>query len=142
MAQAKEGDVVRVHYTGRLDDGTVFDSSRDREPIEFTLGEREIIPGFEDAVVGMAPGESKSAHIPAADAYGARHEEMVATVARDTLPAHLDPQVGQQLRARQPDGTDLVLTVTAVTEGNVTLDANHPLAGRDLIFEIELVAVL
>jgi peptidylprolyl isomerase len=142
MAQAKEGDVVRVHYTGRLDDGTVFDSSRDRDPLEFTLGDHEIIPGFEEAVVGMSPGEHKSAHIAAADAYGQRHEEMVATVARDTLPAELDPRIGQQIRARQPDGTDLVLTVTSVSSGNITLDANHPLAGRDLVFDIELVAVL
>jgi len=142
MEQAKNGDSVRVHYTGRLDNGTIFDSSTDREPLEFTLGEGEVIPGFESAVVGMTPGQVKTAQIPFAQAYGAYDDDLVMVVARDQFPPTLNPEVGQQLQLRTPQGQSLVVQVTEVTDQEVTLDGNHPLAGKDLAFEIELIEIV
>ncbi len=142
MAEAKHGDTVKVHYTGKLEDGTVFDTSVDHDPLQFTIGEGQIIPGFEQAVVGMNPGESKTIKVTADDAYGLHHEEMVLVVDRNQLPADLNPEVGQQLQSRQPDGQTIVVTVTDVSESSVTLDANHPLAGKDLTFEIQLVEIV
>jgi peptidylprolyl isomerase len=142
MTEARNGDTVRVHYKGTLDDGTVFDASAEREPLEFRIGERRIIPGFEQAVVGMNPGESRRTKIPAGEAYGPHREDLVLVVERDQVPEHLDPQVGQQLQIRRPDSEAFVVTVTEISESQVTLDANHPLAGQDLTFEIELVEVL
>ncbi len=142
MTEAKSGDTVKVHYTGKLDDGTVFDSSQEREPIEFTLGQGEVIPGFEEAVVGMQPGESKTATIASEEAYGPYFDEMVIEVGRDAFPEELEPQVGQKLKVRQPDGEEAVVTVTDVTPTTVTLDANHPLAGEDLTFDIQLVDIV
>lgn len=142
MAQAKYGDTVKVHYTGRLADGTVFDSSLDRDPLQFTIGEGHLIPGFQQAVIGMNPGESKTATIPADEAYGPHREEMVVVVDREQFPRHLRPQVGQQLEIHQADDRTIVVMVTDVTETSVTLDANHPLAGKDLTFEIELVEIV
>jgi len=140
MAQAKSGDTVRVHYTGRLDDGTVFDSSRGREPLEFTLGAGQVIAGFEEAVAGMSPGEVKTVTIPHGEAYGGHRHELVVSVGHDQFPQHIDPQVGQQLQLAQ-GGQVTVVTVTEVSERGITLDANHPLAGRDLTFELELVEI-
>ena len=142
MAEAQTGDTVRVHYTGKLEDGTVFDSSEGREPIQFTLGERQVIAGFEEAVVGMTPGESKSATVTPDQAYGPHFDEMVVVVERDQFPAHLDPQVGQRLQIRQAEGQSISVTVTDVSEANVTLDGNHPLAGQDLTFDIQLVEIV
>ena len=142
MAQAQVGDMVKVHYTGRLADGTTFDTSMQREPLEFTLGEGEIIPGFEQAVLGMAPGESRTTTIPADQAYGPHHPERVMDVERHHLPADLQPSIGQRLHMTRQDGSELAAVVTAVTEAQVTLDANHPMAGRDLIFDITLVEIL
>ncbi len=139
-AQAKDGDTVKVHYTGKLEDGTVFDSSIEREPLQFTIGEGQLIPGFEQAVVGMSPGESKTVEIPADEAYPYR-EEMVLVVDRDQLPEDLQPEVGQQLQMRQPDGQTILVKVIDVSELSVTLDANHPLAGKDLTFDIQLVEI-
>ncbi|GAB4344829.1 MAG: peptidylprolyl isomerase [Candidatus Abyssubacteria bacterium] len=141
MAQAKSGDTVKVHYTGKLDDGTVFDSSVGREPLEFTLGGGQVIQGFEEAVVGMEPGETKTANVAAEKAYGPHREEMVVPVNRGEFPEHIEPEVGQQLQMRRTDGRSIVVTVTDVSETTVTLDANHPLAGKDLTFDIELVEV-
>jgi peptidylprolyl isomerase len=141
MAEARTGDTVRVHYTGKLDDGEVFDSSRGREPLEFTLGEGRVIPGFEAAVAGMDPGDEKSVRIPADEAYGPRRDDMVMVVERERLPAHLEPGVGQQLQMAQGDQV-AVVTVTDVSDEAVTLDANHPLAGRDLTFDLELVEIV
>jgi peptidylprolyl isomerase len=146
MAQAKKGDKVRVHYTGRLEDGTVFDSSECHEsecgceggPLEFVIGEGSVIPGFEQAIVGMEPGEEKTVHIPVEDAYGERMEEMVAEVPRADLPADLTPEEGMQLEVTQEDGHAFPVLITAVSETMVTLDANHPLAGRALIFDLRL----
>ena len=141
MAQAKNGDTVTVHYTGKLEDGTVFDSSVDRDPLQFTLGEGLLIPGFEQAVLGMSPGESKTAAVSADQAYGPHREEMVVEIDRQEFPPHLQPEVGQQLQLPQSDGRMTRLIVTDISEQMVTLDANHPLAGRDLTFDIQLLEI-
>ncbi len=142
MSRAKSGDKVRIHYTGKLEDGTVFDSSADREPLEFTIGSGQVIPGVEQAVTGMEPGEQKSAEIPPEQAYGPRRDDMVATVAREQLPKGMAPTVGQQLAVRQEDGRQFNVTVTGTTDTSVTIDANHRLAGHNLLFDLELVQVL
>jgi peptidylprolyl isomerase len=141
MATPQQGDTVKVHYTGTLADNTVFDSSRDRAPLEFTVGAGGLIPGFEAAVRDMQPGETRTVQIPADQAYGPRHEELIATVDRAQLPPDLPLAVGEQYQLQQPDGNALVVTATDVTPEQVTLDANHPLAGQDLTFEIELVEI-
>lgn len=141
MAQAKEGNTVHVHYTGKLEDGTVFDSSRDRQPLEFTLGEGSVISGFESAVVGMEAGQTKTATIEPEEGYGERRDDMVLQVESDQLPEGLDPEVGQQLQLQLQNGQQVPVVVTDVTNGTVTIDANHPLAGETLQFDIELVNV-
>ena len=142
MATAKSGDTVRIHYTGTLDDGTQFDSSSGREPLEFALGGGQVIPGFDSAVDGMAVGESKNVTIAPDDAYGQRHEQLVQEVPRDILPDDMDPAVGMQLQSQSPDGQVMNLTVTEVLEEKITVDANHPLAGQSLTFAIELVEIV
>ena len=142
MAQAQVGDMVKVHDTGRLADGTTFDTSMEREPLEFTVGGGELIPGFDQAVLGMTAGESKTATIPADQAYGQHHAERVINVERHHLPPDLQPELGQRLQMTRPDGTTLTVVVTTITETHVTLDANHPLAGQDLIFDLMLVEIL
>lgn len=142
MAQAKSGDTVRVHYTGKLEDGTVFDSSRNRDPLEFTIGAGQVIRGFEQAVAGMEPGESKAAELAPEEAYGPHRKEMVAVVQRTDLPPDLDPAVGQQLAVKQQDGREFHVRVTETSETTVTIDANHALAGKTLVFELELVEVV
>ncbi len=141
MNQAKNGDTVQVHYTGRLSDGTVFDSSRGRQPIEFTIGESNIIPGFEQAIIGMQPGESKTERIASEEAYGPRRDDMIIEVDRSRLPTDVDPKVGEPLQIRSPDGRTAPAIIHEVNEGSVKIDANHPLAGQDLIFDIELVEI-
>jgi peptidylprolyl isomerase len=142
MAQAKIGDTVKVHYTGKLEDGTVFDTSQESDPVQFTIGGGEVIQGFEEAVVGMEPGEKKTASIPADDAYGPRRDEMIVEVSRDNLPEDFEPQVGQQLQVHQPSGQVALVTVKDVNSEGVVLDANHPLAGKQLKFDIQLVAIV
>ncbi len=139
--QAKEGDTVKVHYTGKLEDGTVFDSSQEREPLEFTIGSGDIIAGFERAVIGMSPGDSTTERIPAEEAYGPRQEGMVMELGREDVPAEISPEVGQQLQIRQEDGQAVPVMITEVSDGAVLLDANHPLAGETLVFDIELVEI-
>jgi len=141
MAQAKRGDTVHIHYTGRLEDGTVFDTSKERDPLSFTLGEGQVIPGFEAAVSGMDEGESKTTTIPSDDAYGPRRDELELSMPRSRFPDGLDPEVGQQLQMKTDEGQVFQVTVTGTTDEAVELDANHPLAGRDLTFDIELVKV-
>lgn len=138
MSQAKNGDFVKVHYTGTLADGTLFDSSREREPLEFTLGEGQLIPGFEKTVLGMTAGESRTVTIPAAEAYGPYREEMVLDVPRNQLPPEMRPEVGMQLQLGEEQDAGMVVRITSVTEAHITLDANHPLAGQDLTFDIQL----
>jgi peptidylprolyl isomerase len=141
MTQARQGDKVQIHYVGRLDDGTVFDSSEGRDPLQFTLGEGEVIPGFESAVQGMASGDQKTTTIPSEQAYGPRQDELVLDVPRAQLPDDIKPEVGQKLRMRTADGQSFVVQVVEVETERVRVDANHPLAGQDLIFDIELVAI-
>ena len=140
-AIAKDSDTVKVHYTGTLDDGTVFDTSIEREPLEFTLGEGMLIPGFEEAVKGMQVGQSKTVTIPAEEAYGPYLDDLIIVVEQSQLPEGLDPEVGQVLEVTQEDGRTGVVTVIDVSETTITVDANHPLAGKDLTFEIKLVEI-
>lgn len=142
MTQATHGNTVKIHYTGRLEDGTVFDSSVDREPLEFTIGGGGIIPGFEQAVMGMALGESKTTTIAPESAYGPYRPEMVLKVERTQIPDDVPLSVGQQMQIRQPDGSAVPVIVTEMSEGDVTLDGNHPLAGESLVFDIELVEII
>jgi len=141
VAEAKQGDAVQVHYTGKLEDGTVFDTSQDREPLEFTIGEDRVIPGFESAVLGMEPGDSKTQELGPDDAYGQRREDMVMELDRGQIPEDLDPEVGQQLHLRMEDGQRVPVVITKLGEESVTIDANHPLAGKKLIFDIELISI-
>jgi len=142
MSQAKSGDTVRIHYTGTLDDGTEFDSSAGREPLEFALGGGQVIPGFDSAVSGMAVGDSKTVTIAPDDAYGQRHEQLVQQVPRSTLPDNVEPAVGMHLQSQSPDGQVMNLVVVEVEEESITLDANHPLSGQALTFAIELVEIV
>ncbi len=173
MAQAKNGDKVRVHYTGTLEDGSIFDSSEETEsgcgddcgddcgghdndcgdhdcgcggnadgPMEFVIGQGNLIPKFESAVIGLEPGQSVTVKISADDSYGQRAEEMVAVIQRSEIPEDMKPQVGDHLEVIMQDGTPMPVMVTDVTETTITLDANHPLAGMDLTFDIRLVEIV
>lgn len=141
MSEAKKGDSVKIHYTGTLTDGSVFDSSAGREPLEFTIGSGMVIAGFDDAVAGMAVGEKKSVTIPVDKAYGPRNEELIIEVPRSQVPPDLNPEVDQKLQMGGPNGEVVVVTVVEVGEEAIMLDANPPLAGQDLNFDIELVAI-
>lgn len=141
MSQASSGDTVKVHYTGRLSDGTVFDSSEGREPLEFKIGEGQVIQGFDEGVVGMTVGDSKSVTIPTEMAYGERKQELMMEVGKDQLPQNLEPEVGQRLQASQNDGGHIVVSIAEVKDSTVVLDANHPLAGKELDFDISLVEI-
>lgn len=141
MSQAKSGDTVKIHYTGTLDDGTEFDSSAGGDPLEFELGRGLVIPGIENAVEGMTVGDSKNVRLDPDDAYGPRYDQLVQQVARSALPDNLTLEEGITLQSQSSDGQVTQLTVTEVTEETVTLDANHPLAGKPLSFAIELVAI-
>ena len=135
------GTRVLVHYTGTLDDGTKFDSSREREPLEVVLGQGMVIPGFEKAIVGLEPGQSVTVTLPEEEAYGPHNEELVIRVPKDSFPAEIKPTVGEQLILRSPDGNEIPALIVDADEGEVTLDANHPLAGEPLTFELELVDI-
>lgn len=141
MATARNGDTVRVHYTGRLDDGTIFDSSEGREPLEFVLGSGQVIAGFDDGVEGMSPGESKSVWIPAVNAYGAHDDDLMLLVELNRFPPNIRPEVGQQLQMTREGEPPVLVTVADVTDDGVVLDGNHPLAGRDLTFDLQLVEI-
>jgi peptidylprolyl isomerase len=141
MNNAQTGDVVRVHYTGRLEDGTVFDSSRGREPLEFTLGSGQVISGFDSAVEGMEVGETRSTRIPVEEAYGPRRDDLLLEIDREQVPESIEVSVGTQLQLQQEDGRSVPVTVAEVGSQTITLDGNHPLAGHDLDFELELLEV-
>lgn len=141
MSKVKDGDTVKVHYTGKLKDGSVFDTSAEREPLEFKLGEGQLIPGFEKAVVGLDVGESTEVDIPSKEAYGEAREDLIISVPKDQLPDDVEPQVGMQLQVNQPDGQPVPVRIAEVGDTELKLDANHPLAGKDLSFEIELVEI-
>ena len=138
---AQAGDSVKVHYTGRLDDGTIFDSSEGGEPLAFVIGSGELIPDFEKAIIGMRVGDSKQIQVEPEYAYGERNDNLTHTVNRDQIHLGVEPEVGMGIEMKTPDGTIIPLAITEVTETTVTLDANHPLAGQQLSFAIQLVAI-
>ncbi|SDG90825.1 FKBP-type peptidyl-prolyl cis-trans isomerase [Pelagibacterium luteolum] len=142
MTQAKHGDTVRIHYTGRLTDGTQFDSSDGRDPLEFQVGSGQIIKGLEEQIEGMAVGDKQTVTIPADAAYGPHRAEGVQTVPRAQIPDGVDTSVGARLQATGGDGRTMTLTVVDTSDAEITVDANHPLAGKDLVFDVELVAVV
>ena len=141
MTEATEGNTVKVHYTGKLDDGTVFDSSVGSDPLEFTIGQGQMIPGFERGVVGMELGETRTVVIAADQAYGVHRPEGVFEVDRAEIPASIPLEVGMQLQATSADGSPARMTVIELSDDKVKLDANHPLAGKDLTFDIEVVEI-
>jgi len=141
MQHAKQGDTVKVHYTGRFEDGTVFDSSNGQEPLEFTIGEGQVISGFEEAVVGMGTGDRKRETIQPERGYGERHDEIVFTIGRDQLPPGTTVEAGAMVQIGFPDGRTAAVQVQKVDDESLTLDANHPLAGRTLLFDLELVSI-
>jgi len=141
MSQAKSGDTVKIHYTGTLDDGSQFDSSEGRDPLGFTIGAGQVIPGFDEAVDGMTVGEKKTVRIESAKAYGERHPEMVQQVPKSALPADMEVEMGMPLQAQGPDGQVMNLVVTGISEDAIVVDGNHPLAGQALTFAIELVSI-
>jgi len=141
MSTAKKNDTVKVHYTGKLTDGKVFDSSVGKDPLQFTVGGGQMIAGFDTAVDGMAINEKKTVNIPAAEAYGESNPDLIQKVAKSNLPDDMNVKVGDNLVASGPDGRQTRVTVTEVNEQEVTIDANHELAGKELVFEIELVEI-
>ncbi|HPM75638.1 MAG TPA: peptidylprolyl isomerase [bacterium] len=141
MSQVKNGDTVKVHYTGRLSNGEQFDSSRGGEPLAFTVGEQQVIAGFEESVLGMKVGETKTINIPPEKAYGPKSEELIIQVERGDLPEEIEPEIGMQLEARLSNGMTTVVTISGITEEFVTIDANHELAGEELVFDIELMEI-
>lgn len=142
MAQVKVGDTVKIHYSGFLMDGTIFDSSLEGEPFEFTLGDGSVIPGFDAALLGMAEGEEKTLAILPEHAYGPRDEELVAEIERDQIPPEIVPEVGAILQISSEEGEASNVIITRVTDISITLDGNHPLAGQELIFEVKLLEVV
>jgi len=141
MQQVTKGDQVKVHYHGKLTDGTTFDSSQGREPLQITAGSGQVIKGFDDAVIGMAAGEKKTVHIPVAEAYGERDDNMSMEYPVSDFPADMKPEVGMELQMGDNTGNVFPVVITAVNGDMVMLDANHPLAGKDLVFDLELVAI-
>lgn len=141
MATVKENDTVVVHYTGRLQDGQVFDSSEGRDPLEVSLGQGQLIPGFEQGLVGMQPNDKKTVNIPMQDAYGEVRKELFQKIDKQELPDDIDPKVGMGLMAQNPDGSQRQLRVAEVEDDHIVIDANHPLAGQDLIFDLEVVEI-
>jgi peptidylprolyl isomerase len=141
MTQAKQGDKVKVHYHGTLEDGTVFESSHEKEPLEFTIGEGNVLSGVENAVQGMNEGETKNVQLGSEEAFGEYDEQNTIEVNRSDLPENIEPEVGMPLKVNTPDGQTVYVTITDMDEEKVTLDANHPLAGQDLYFEIQLLEI-
>ncbi|NJW53330.1 FKBP-type peptidyl-prolyl cis-trans isomerase [Salinimicrobium oceani] len=141
MSQIKQNDTVRVHYTGKLTDGQIFDSSLEREPIEFTMGQGQLIPGFEKGLLDMKENEKKTIEIPADEAYGQPREELIQEVEKSQLPEEIKPEPGMGLVSKSPDGREMNLVVKEVKEDTIVVDGNHPLAGKDLIFDLEVVEI-
>lgn len=141
MAQVKQNDKVKVHYTGKLNTGEIFDSSLEREPLEFQVGQGQIIPGFENGVLDMKVNEKKTLVIPSAEAYGEVRKDLVHEIPKEHLPQEVQPEVGMTLISQSPDGQEIPLIVKEVKEDSIIVDANHPLAGQELTFEIEIVGI-
>jgi peptidylprolyl isomerase len=141
MTQVKVGDTVRIHYTGTLNDGSTFDSSEGRDPLQFEVGSGQIIPGLDKELPGMAVGDKKTVNIPAAEAYGEKNPQMQQAIPREQIPANIPLELGMRLQMQTPEGQVIPVTVASVDEQTVTLDANHPLAGKDLTFDFEVVSI-
>ncbi|MGZ3838461.1 MAG: FKBP-type peptidyl-prolyl cis-trans isomerase [Flavisolibacter sp.] len=141
MQQVQHGDKIKVHYHGKLRSGETFDSSNGREPLEFTVGSGQVIKGFDEGVKGMEVGEKKTVEIPVGEAYGEKQQEMIIEFPKDQFPPDMNPEVGMQLMMSNGSGQQFPVTVAEVREDSVVLDANHPLAGQDLIFDLELVSI-
>lgn len=141
MQQVKQGDKVKVHYHGKLTDGTTFDSSEGRSPLEFEVGSGAVIPGFDNGVMGMSVGEKRTINIPADEAYGQKHDELIMDFPKDRFPEDMNPEVGMELMMNNGAGQQFPVVIIDVKDDNVTLDANHRLAGQDLVFDIELVDI-
>jgi peptidylprolyl isomerase len=141
MKEAQDGDLVSVHYTGKLTNGEVFDSSKERDPLQFTLGKKEMLVGFEEGVVGMKPGETKSVTLNPEQAFGDRREDLILELPKDKFPQHITPSVGLQLNLSNASGANMMVVISEVGDDSVTLDGNHPLAGQTLVFDIELIEI-
>ena len=141
MSKVKNGDTVKIHYTGKLEDGQLFDTSRERQPLEFTVGNGEIMPGLENRIIGMEAGDIKSIEVPPEEAFGTRREELVVEIMKSNLPDHIEPNLGQRLRMRDKNGNAIDVAITEIKEETITLDANHPLVGHTLCFDLELVEI-
>lgn len=141
MIKAKDGDTVRVQYTGKLEDGSVFESSMEQDSLQFTIGKGQVLHGVEQAVIGMQPQESKTVLVPAAEAYGPHRDEMTTQVQRSQFPDSVELKVGQRLQIKQKNGQSIAVSVLDLSDSTVTLDANHPLAGKDLTFDLQLVEI-
>ena len=141
MNKVKNGDRVKIHYTGKLKDGEIFDTSRERQPLEFIVGNREMMPGIENSVIGMEAGEKKSIEIPPEEAYGPRQEELVVEISKSKLPDHIEPSLGLRLQMQDANGNHYELAIIEIKEETIALDANHPLAGHTLFFDLELVEI-
>ncbi len=140
--KVKKDDVITVHYTGKFEDGNVFDSSLDREPLEFKVGEGRIIPGFEEAVIGMTEGESKEVEIPSEKAYGSVRDELIEEINKSNLPDDIDPKEGMELVSKNPEGQELIVKIKEVKDDTIVIDANHPLAGQKLLFDIRVEQIV
>jgi peptidylprolyl isomerase len=141
MKEAQVGDLVSVHYTGKLTNGEVFDSSKERDPLQFTLGKKEMLVGFEEGVVGMKPGETKSVTLNPEQAFGDRREDLMLELPKDKFPQHITPSIGLQLNLSNASGANMMVVIKEVGDDSVTLDGNHPLAGQTLVFDIELIEI-
>ncbi|MEX1191813.1 MAG: peptidylprolyl isomerase [Brumimicrobium sp.] len=141
MSQVKENDKVKVHYTGKLANGEVFDSSLEREPMEFEVGKGQLIPGFENGIIDMKVNEKKTLVIPSEEAYGEPRKELIQEVPKDRLPEEIKPEVGMGLVSTTPDGNEIQLVVKEVKDEAIVVDGNHPLAGQELTFEIEVLEI-
>lgn len=141
MTKVTNGATVEVHYTGKLEDGTIFDSSIEREPLKFTLGQGMLIPGFETGIMDMEVNDKKIIFIPSDQAYGQRHEEMLHEVKKEQLPQEIKPEVGMPLVSQTPEGQEMHFIIAEVKEDSIIVDGNHPLAGKDLTFEIEVLSI-
>lgn len=142
MSKVQANDTVKVHYTGKLNDGQVFDSSLQREPLEITLGQGQLIPGFEKGILDMELNEKKTLTIPKEEAYGEVEKELFQSIPKDTLPKEITPEVGMGLMATNPDGSERQLRVAEIKDDHIIVDANHPLAGKDLTFELEVMEIV
>lgn len=142
MPNAKKGDKVKVHYTGKLENGDVFDTSKGKEPLEFTIGQNQVLKKFEDSVEGMQIGETANIHIPAEEAYGTKQNDLIVKIPSDRIPDTVNPEPGMKLQMQTQEGQTVVVTVVQIGDNEITLDANHELADKNLNFDIELIDIL